>query len=164
MGKLYLLPPYILPTLSLLLPQRVQVDHFHCYIIFFQVKLTETILSNSTRKLLWFEITKMRIPVKNTFIVLFIVIFGTLSISTQWRRQSSGKQSHTWQYCCLPSYAFDCASVIWRFLQSVQRFQFFIRPDLHFFTDFHRAFSQWYVLLHVRSFTANIKHKVRCKL
>ena len=65
-------PPSIFQTLSLLLPQRVQVDHFHCYIIFFQVKLMEAILSNSTQKLLWFEVTKMVIPVKNTFIVCVI--------------------------------------------------------------------------------------------
>ena len=38
------------------------------------------ILSNSTRKLLWFEITKMLIAVKNNkFITSFIIIFGTLS-------------------------------------------------------------------------------------
>jgi len=37
----------------------------------------EAILSNSTRKLLWFEITKMLIAIfKN--IVSFIIIFGTL--------------------------------------------------------------------------------------
>ena len=36
--------------------------------------------SNSTRKLLWFEISKMLIAVlKNKFSVLFIIIFGTLS-------------------------------------------------------------------------------------
>jgi len=41
---------------------------------------TKPISSNSTRKLLWFEISKMLIAVwKNKFIVLFIVIFGTLS-------------------------------------------------------------------------------------
>jgi len=40
----------------------------------------ESILSNSTRKLLWFEISKMLIAVKkNKFIVSFIIIFGTLS-------------------------------------------------------------------------------------
>jgi len=39
----------------------------------------EAILSNSTRKLLWFEITKMLIAFRNKFIVLFIIIFGTLS-------------------------------------------------------------------------------------
>ena len=37
-------------------------------------------LSNSTRKLLWFEIAKMMIAVlQNKFIVSFIIIFGTLS-------------------------------------------------------------------------------------
>jgi len=37
--------------------------HFQCLNISFQIKYTETILSNSTRKLLWFEITKMLIEV-----------------------------------------------------------------------------------------------------
>jgi len=37
-------------------------------------KYTEAILSNSTRKLFWFEISKM-------LIVLFIIIFGTLSFA-----------------------------------------------------------------------------------
>jgi len=46
----------------------------------FLIKCTEAILSNSTRKLLWFEIGKMLIAVlKSKFIVLFIMIFGTLS-------------------------------------------------------------------------------------
>jgi len=31
----------------------------------FQIKYTEAILSNSTRKLLWFEITKILIAVQN---------------------------------------------------------------------------------------------------
>ena len=45
-----------------------------------QIKYTEAILSNSTPELLWFEISKMQIAVKkNKFIVLFIIIFGTLS-------------------------------------------------------------------------------------
>jgi len=40
----------------------------------------EATLSNSTRKLLWFEITKMLIAaLKNKCIVLFNIIFGTLS-------------------------------------------------------------------------------------
>jgi len=44
------------------------------------VKYTEAILSNSARKLLWFEITKMLIAVlKNKLIVSFIIIFGRLS-------------------------------------------------------------------------------------
>jgi len=46
--------------------------------IFFQIKYTEEILSNSTRKLLWFEIIKMMIAVKkNKFIMS--CHFGTLS-------------------------------------------------------------------------------------
>ena len=45
-----------------------------------QIKYTEAILSNSARKLLWFEITKMLIAVlKNKLIMSFIIIFGTLS-------------------------------------------------------------------------------------
>jgi len=32
-------------------------------IIYFKIKYTEAIISNSTRKLLWFEITKMLIAV-----------------------------------------------------------------------------------------------------
>jgi len=44
-----------------------------------QMKYTETILSNSTRKLLWFEIARMLIALlRNKFIVSFITIFGTL--------------------------------------------------------------------------------------
>ena len=43
------------------------------------MKYTETILSNSTRKLLWFEIARMLIALlRNKFIVSFITIFGTL--------------------------------------------------------------------------------------
>jgi len=45
----------------------------------FPKKYTEAISSNSTRKLSWFEIAKMLIVVlENKFIVLFIIIFGTL--------------------------------------------------------------------------------------
>ena len=49
----------------------------------FQIKYTKAILSISTQKLLslWFESTKMLITVKK-FIVLFIIIFGTLSCRT----------------------------------------------------------------------------------
>jgi len=48
------------------------------YKIIQNIKYTEAILSNSTRKLLWFEITKMLIAaLKN--MVLFIIIFGTLT-------------------------------------------------------------------------------------
>jgi len=49
------------------------------YKYIFQTKYTEAIFTNSTRKLLWFEISKMLIAVKNKFIVLFIIISGTLS-------------------------------------------------------------------------------------
>jgi len=46
----------------------------------FRIKYTEAILSNSTFKLLQFEITKMLIALfKNEFIASFNVIFGTLS-------------------------------------------------------------------------------------
>jgi len=45
-----------------------------------QTKYSEAISSSSTWKLLWFEIIKMFIAVlKNKCIVLFIIIFGTLS-------------------------------------------------------------------------------------
>ena len=50
------------------------------YKYIFQIKYTEAIVSNSARKLLWFEIRKMLIAVLNDkFIVLFIIIFGILS-------------------------------------------------------------------------------------
>jgi len=45
----------------------------------FQIKHTEAILSNSTWKLLWFEISKTLTGLKNKFTVLFIIIFGRLS-------------------------------------------------------------------------------------
>jgi len=50
------------------------------YKYIFQIKYTKAILSNSARKLLWFEITKNAdCSLKSKFIVLFIIIFGTLS-------------------------------------------------------------------------------------
>jgi len=50
------------------------------YKYIFQLKYTEAVLSNITRKLSWFEITKMLIAVsKNKFAVSFVVIFTTLS-------------------------------------------------------------------------------------
>ena len=50
------------------------------YKYIFQIKYTEAILSNSSRKLLWFEISKMLMyTLKNKLIVSFIIIFGTLS-------------------------------------------------------------------------------------
>jgi len=43
------------------------------------MKCTEAILSDSTRKLLWFEITKMLIAaLKSKFTVLFIIISTNL--------------------------------------------------------------------------------------
>jgi len=50
------------------------------YKYIFQIKYTEAMLSNSTRKLLWFEITKMLIACsfKNKFIVSFIIFFRSL--------------------------------------------------------------------------------------
>ena len=42
------------------------------------MKYTEAILSNTTQKLLWFEITKMLTEVKK-ITVSFILSFGTLS-------------------------------------------------------------------------------------
>jgi len=47
------------------------------YQYIFQIKYTEAILSNSTRKALWFEITKMLI--EKNFVASFIVFFGTFS-------------------------------------------------------------------------------------
>jgi len=44
-------------------------------------------LSNSTRKLLWLEISKMLIALKKKFIVSFIIIFGTLSSPTALLRR-----------------------------------------------------------------------------
>jgi len=38
----------------------------------------EGILSDSTRKRLWFEITKMLIAVKNKLIVSFIILFAQI--------------------------------------------------------------------------------------
>jgi len=43
--------------------------------IFFQIKYTETILSNSSRKLLWFEITKMLIAVQKHNLLCFYYKF-----------------------------------------------------------------------------------------
>jgi len=48
--------------------------------IYFSNKIYGSNLSNSTRKLLLFEITEMLTAVlRNKFIVLFIAVFGTLS-------------------------------------------------------------------------------------
>jgi len=62
------------------------------YTYIFQIKYTETILSNSTRKLLWFEISKMLISLKKKFTVLFIIIFGTLSLRASLPAARAGDQ------------------------------------------------------------------------
>jgi len=49
--------------------------------IHFQIKYTEEILSNSTRKLLWFKISKMLTALKNKFIVLFIITLFSFPIN-----------------------------------------------------------------------------------
>jgi len=50
--------------------------------IYFSNKIYKRILSNSYRKLLWFEITKMLIAVYEKKIIMsFITIFGTHSFS-----------------------------------------------------------------------------------
>ena len=49
--------------------------------IFFSIKYAEAILSNRTRKLLWFEIGKVLIAVlENKFIVSFVINLDTLSL------------------------------------------------------------------------------------
>ena len=53
------------------------------------MKYTEAVLWNSTRKLLWFEITKILIAVfKNTFIVSFITAVGTLSFPVKTKMKA----------------------------------------------------------------------------
>jgi len=71
------------------------------YKYFFQLKYTEAILSTSTRKLLWLEISKMVIAVlKNRRIVLFCIIFGTLSLPAEVK--ASAVVAHTATYAVLP--------------------------------------------------------------
>ena len=43
--------------------------------IFFQIKYAEAVLSNSTRKLLWFEITKMLTAVQEKNLLYHLVYF-----------------------------------------------------------------------------------------
>jgi len=60
------------------------------YKYIFRIKYTEAILSDSTRKLLWFEITKMLTAVeKNNSTVSFVIIFGTLSFPITPRSRRS---------------------------------------------------------------------------
>jgi len=62
------------------------------YKYIFQIKYTEAVLSHSTRKLLWFEISKILIAVlKNKFIMIFhtlsfpICMFVQAEAFTDWR-------------------------------------------------------------------------------
>ena len=77
-----------------------------------QIKYTEAILSDSTRKLLWFEISKMLIAVlTNKFIVSFIIIFGTLTFPT-----AVVKKDHFCLSVCL-SACFVCApAYLWNYV------------------------------------------------
>jgi len=62
------------------------------YKCIFQIKYTEGILSNSTRKLLCSEITKMLIAVlKNKFMVSFTIIFRTLLFPKKSENYKSNK-------------------------------------------------------------------------
>jgi len=65
------------------------------YKYIFQIKYTEAILlSNSTRKLLWLQISKMPIAVlKNKFIVSFIITFGTFLFPIEDSSLRRGAQS-----------------------------------------------------------------------
>ena len=57
------------------------------YKYIFQIAYTEAILSKSTRKQLWFEISKIVIAVlRSKFAVLSIIIFGTLSLPVVHRQ------------------------------------------------------------------------------
>jgi len=40
--------------------------------MYYQIKYTEAILSNGSRKLLWFEITKILIAVEKNYCVIFL--------------------------------------------------------------------------------------------
>jgi len=64
--------------------------HFQCQNIniFFQIKYAEAILSNSTRKLLWFEITKMLIAV-SPHSTLFTQQFNIQMQSVQYATYNS---------------------------------------------------------------------------
>ena len=60
--------------------------HFQCYIILIcQIKYTEAVLSNSTRKLLWFEISKMLIAFKKINLLCQLLQFSAHSFPTYAR-------------------------------------------------------------------------------
>jgi len=55
----------------------------------------EAILSNSIRKLLWFEISRMLVAVqKNKFIVLFIIINFRHNFVTYWGQTRLPRRNH----------------------------------------------------------------------
>ena len=62
------------------------VIHSAKILIYFQVKYTEAILSNSSRKLLWFEITKLLIVSFITIFVKTLSIYGTPVVISLGRR------------------------------------------------------------------------------
>jgi len=67
------------------------------YKYIFQIKHTEATLSNSSRKLLWFVITKMLIAVlTNKFIVLFIVMLFAFSALTLLVMRQEGPVRIEW--------------------------------------------------------------------
>ena len=74
----------------------------------FQIKYTEAILSNWTRKVLWLEIRKILNALKNEFIVLFIIIFSTPSFAIfiqsccPWVLVSMLQKVSCWHHCIYP--------------------------------------------------------------
>jgi len=71
------------------------------YKYIFQRKYTKSILSNSTRELLWFAISKMLIAVfKNKFIVAFIIISGTLSFTVKIIFETTRRKPYSSALCC----------------------------------------------------------------
>ena len=69
------------PTCDRQTDTGLAISSANIYIYIFPIEYIEAILSNCTRKLYWHELSKMLIAVlkEDKFIVLFIIIFGTLS-------------------------------------------------------------------------------------
>jgi len=63
------------------------------YKYFFQIKYTEAILSNSTRKLLWFEISKMLMAVLKLNLLRYLLYFWAhcRSLCVRWHAQRGGQ-------------------------------------------------------------------------
>ena len=57
------------------------------YKYIFQIKYTEAILSNSTRKLIWFEITKMLIAVKKINLLCYLLYTFLHTFVPYWRKR-----------------------------------------------------------------------------